>query len=168
MVEIKIDTYQKVLVKILNFLSYKPRAEREIKVKLNFYLQKEKIPQEEKEDISQKILFQLKEDGYLNDRRVADLFVEGFIGTNKSKSIKTLRNSMLKKGFSRQDVDSSVSRLPVESELSGALKLAKRKLSNLKETSKFARKSKISNFLYTKGYSSVTIKAVVDTLLTLQ
>jgi len=168
MAELKIDVYQKIFAKVLNFLSYKPRTQKEIELKLNFYLRKEKIPQQEKDSLSEKILLQLEQDGYLDDSRVADMFVQSFTGSNKARSIKNLKNSMIKKGFSRYDVEIATGGLPTDLELDGALRVAKKKLLHIKEASKPVKKAKISNFLYAKGYSSSTIKAVVDTLLPLQ
>lgn len=166
--EQKYDTYQKIFFKILNFLSYKPRTQKELEAKLELYLSKEKESQEEKDILFKKALAQLEQDGYLNDRKTAQLYVESFINSPKARSINSLKNAMRKKGFTSQEIEDATSSLSDELEIAGALKVAKKKLSALKGTQGYIKKAKLNNFLYSKGYSTRTIKAVVDTLLSLQ
>jgi len=166
--EQKYDTYQKIFFKILNFLSYKPRTQKELETKLELYLSKEKKSQEEKDLLFKKALLQLEQDGYLNDKKTAQLYVDSFINSPKAKSINSLKIAMRRKGFTSQEIEDSTSSLSDDLEVTGALKVGKKKLLALKGSQGYIKKAKLNNFLYLKGYSTRTIKAVVDTLLSLQ
>jgi SOS response regulatory protein OraA/RecX len=168
MTEYNLDIYQKVFTKILNLLSFKPRTEKEVKDRLRSYVDKERIPASEKDLLFDTILARLKEDKYLDDKKTAQLYAESFLNNPKSRSIKKFQMALKKKGFSAQDIDRAVGMLPSGIEEAGAMKEARKKLISLKNQPLFVKKAKISNFLYSKGYAGSTIKAVVDTLLSLQ
>jgi regulatory protein len=168
MAEYKTDTYQKVFLKTLNFVSYKPRTEKEISERLKRYLDSEKISDGEKEELNEKISVQLKEDGYIDDTKTAKLYLDSYLGSQKPRSISRFKQDLKRKGFKEAEIDDLTSGIPIEQEESRALAEAKKKLLRLKNESKFIKKAKLINFLYSKGYSGNTIKSVVDTLLTLQ
>jgi regulatory protein len=168
MAEYKIDTYQKVFLKILNFISYKPRTEKEILDRLERYFEPEKITAGEKEELKEKFLIQLEEDGYINDKKTAKLYLESYLGSQKPRSVSRFRQDLKKRGFKETEINDLTSGIPAEQEEMKALAEARRKLLRLKNESGFIKKAKLTNFLYAKGYSGNTIKSVVDTLLTLQ
>jgi SOS response regulatory protein OraA/RecX len=168
MAEYKIDTYQKVFFKILNFVSYKPRTEKEISDRLKRYLNVERISGEEKEELNEKILTQLKDDKYIDDKKTAKLYLESYLGSQKPRSINRFKQALKKKGFKEVDISDLTFAIPADHEENRALAEAKKRLSRLRNDTKFIRKAKLTNFLYSKGYSANTIKSVVDTLLSLQ
>jgi len=168
MTEYKIDTYQKVFLKILNFVSYKPRTEKEISDRLARYLGSEKISVEEKEELNEKILFQLKEDGYVDDKKTAKQYLNSYLGSQRPGSISRFKQALKKKGFKETEISDLTSNISAEQEEIKALNEAKKRLTRLKNETGFIKKAKLTNFLYSKGYSANTIKSVVDTLLPLQ
>lgn len=168
MTEYKIDRYQKVFLKILNFVSYKPRTEKEISSRLNVYVGKERISDLEKEELKERVLSQLKLDGYIDDKKTGKLYLDSYLHSQKSKSTGRFKQDLRKKGFKQSDIDNLTSDIPVEQEKEGALKEGQKRLNRFKKEPIFVKKAKLSNFLYSKGYSTTTIKAVVDTLLPLQ
>jgi SOS response regulatory protein OraA/RecX len=168
MAEHKIDTYQKVFFKILNFVSYKPRTEKEISDRLKRYINAEKVSDKEKEELNEKILSQLKEDKYIDDKKTGKLYLESYLSSPKPRSISRFKHDLKKKGFKEADIFDLTSGIPAQHEDSQALAEAKRKLFRLRDETKFIKKAKLTSFLYSKGYSAGTIKSVVDTLLSLQ
>jgi SOS response regulatory protein OraA/RecX len=168
MLEFELDRYQKVFTKILNFLSFKPRTKKEIEDRLKSYIDRERISPAEKGLLLNNILIRLKEDKYVDDKKTLELYVESFLGSPKARSIRSFRMALKKKGFSESDIELATRGISGDLEMAGALKEAKKKLLSLKNVPTYAKKGKISNFLYSKGYAANTIKAVVDTLLRLQ
>ncbi|HNS71339.1 MAG TPA: hypothetical protein PKK07_01300, partial [bacterium] len=86
--EYKISVYEKILTKILNFISYKLRTEKEITSRLDYYLRKEEKSSEEKNIIREKILNQLKTDGYINDLKLVDVYKDSISSSNKRRSVR--------------------------------------------------------------------------------
>ena len=168
MSEYKVDRYQKVFLKILNFVSYKPRTEKEISERLKRYVNSERVSDKEAEELIKNISTQLEADGYINDKKTAKLYLESYLTSPKSQSINKFKQNLKKKGFKEMDIEMLTSNIPNRQEKESALNDAKKKLNRLGNEAFFIKKAKLSNFLYSKGYSSDTIKSVVDTLLPVQ
>lgn len=166
--EYKIDPYQKVFTKVLNFVSYKPRAEAEVFERLKSYLAKENITQNEKDLLQEKIIIQLKQDGYIDDKKTLKLYVDNFSTSRKPKSIRRFKQDLKRKGISQTDIEEGSLALPENLEYDLALVDARKKIRKYGKDSGFILKSKLTSYLYSKGYASETIKSVVDTLLQLQ
>jgi SOS response regulatory protein OraA/RecX len=168
MSEYKVDRYQKVFLKILNFVSYKPRAEKEIQERLKRYINSERMSDKEAEELNNKIFSQLKADGYIDDGKAAKLYLDSYLTSSKPQSISKFKQNLRKKGFKEKDIDILSSDISPSQEKEPALNDAKKKLGRLGKEAPFIKKAKLSNFLYSKGYSSDTIRSVVDTLLPVQ
>ncbi len=99
----QLDTYkvkstgEKVFGKILNFLSYRPRATREVRDRLLLYLK----DFEDQESITKLTLSRLDSLGYLSDLEFAKWFVES---RNKSRprSVRALSYELYHKGISKE------------------------------------------------------------------
>lgn len=166
--EYKISVYEKILTKILNFISYKLRSEKEITSRLDYYLRKEKKSSEEKNIIREKILNQLKTDGYINDLKLVDVYKDSISSSNKRRSVRVLRKTLENKGLGEGEVSKIINSLPEDYEKTRAIIDAKRKLNKLSNIPIYIKRSKITSYLYSKGYSPDTVRFVVDSILTLQ
>ena len=166
--EYKIDSYQKVFIKALNFVSYKPRTEAEVLARVHVYLSREKITTAQKTEIQEKVLEQLKNDGYINDKKILKLYVDSYSTLHKPKSIKRYKQELKQKGISESELGAVLGGLSESAEYEMALSDAKKRQKRFGKLSGFELKAKLSSYLYTKGYPTGTIKSVVDTLMRLQ
>jgi len=165
----KIDeAYSKVYFKILNFLSFKSRSEKEVLDKVKFFVSKTNISSEEKNQLKDKILDSLKNDGYLkdtNDEDFTKLYVEGLQKSGKPFNKIRISQFLTKKGISRDIVNQALEDLDEDAIYESVLNDAKKKIRNLKDDSNFSKKKKLINYLYRKGYPFNVVSSVVDTLL---
>jgi len=157
MVQSSLDTYQKIYTKILNFLSYKPRSEKEIINRLKKY--------SASEEIEQKILQSLETDGYVNDKNIIQMFIQSYLSSPKTKSLISLKQTLVKKGFNNEDIKAALEEVPPQAEEKKVLKDAQKKLRSLGKEPILQKKRKLQDYLYRKGYNPKAIKAVVDSLL---
>jgi regulatory protein len=161
----ELSAYEKVYSKILNFVSYRPRSEKEISNKLKYYLRLEKIAADEKSKIEDEVVSKLAVDGYVNDLKAVGQFLDSFLYSPKRKSLRSLKESLMRKGFSTRAIEEVFSKVPEDSENEKVLADAKKKLRSLYKEKPIARKTKLKSFLYRKGYRSEVINSVVDSLL---
>src|SRR4030043_723823 len=113
--------YQKVLQKILNFLSYAQRSENEIDRRLNIYLRKLHLPEEDKLALKAQILNRVEELNLINDLRLAQEFVSGVQNSKKAYSKTFIIKKLLKKGINKEIIDSAIEDLSEDFELTAAL-----------------------------------------------
>ena len=157
-----------VYLKLLNFLSFKQRSEKEILDRIEKYLSRTHLPSRELDKVRSEITFKLKEDGYLRDSNDLDFsqsYVSGLLNSKKSINKKKVSQFLFKRGVSRENIEKVLEDVSPDSFYEGALRDAKKKLKLIKDGSEFQKRRKLSVFLYRKGYSSEIISSVVDTLL---
>lgn len=165
------ETYLRVYTKLLNFLSFSKRSSKEIDEKLKSYLSKERIPLREKEDIREKVLNKLKDDGYLsgtNDEDYAALYIEGLKKSSKPFNEINIRRFLSMKGISKDIVDEALNCVDRDSVYESALKDANKKVMSIEGKDIFTKKKKLLAYLYRKGYPYDIVSSVVDTLEELQ
>lgn len=157
------DAYNKTYVLMLNFLSYKPRSEKEIRDRLKKF----RVSSEVKEVVFSDI----EAEGFIDDVRFAQMYVDGIKGSGKAKSSRQLRNFLYKKGISSGVIDVALSSFDKGVEELSATKDCQKKLNLLKskkDISPAILRQKLIKFLMTKGYSSDVVFTVVDTLTMLK
>jgi SOS response regulatory protein OraA/RecX len=165
MTETTDELYTKTYVKLLNFISYKARTVRETVTRAYKYLEKAKLSDQDKEALITRITDQLKEEGYLNDQKLADTVLAGYQSSSKAMSVRKLKTAFMKKGLERGVLDNVFSHDHSDLELDHALKDAEKKLRYLTNESPNLKKLKLMKFLFSRGYAKNTISSVVDSLL---
>ena len=140
------DDFDKYYIKILNFISYKPRTKCEVLDRLNKY----KTPK----DVIPEILATLESENYLNDREYLELYIRGL---TKPLSVLQLKNFLYKKNLEKNLLDNFEEFLAEDYEKTAALKLARKKQKILDET-------KLRKYLYSKGFRRESIDYAFDTL----
>lgn len=140
----------------LNFVSYKPRTEYQVVVKLH----KEKFTNEE---INTAVEF-LKEFGYLDDSLYAQRYVL-YAKTQKKSSKRKIEMGLTKRGISK-DIISNVLKeaFSEDEELDNAMKIARKKYDALLARNVQKPEQKLINYLLGKGFSFEIIKKVIEKL----
>ena len=157
--------YEKVYFKILNFVSYRQRSEKEISDRFSKYLLKYRLLPEEQEKIKSRIYSNLEQDGYLDDVSFASTYIKAIVDSKKPISKIKIYQFLLKKGISKDTIEELLHLLPEDFVEQSVLKDAQKKLKTLRADNTFAKKGKLSNYLFRKGYPSDIIHSVVDSLL---
>lgn len=162
------EIYEKVYFKMLNFISYRVRSEKEITDKLDKYLSKYHYPIDEIESIRSNTLSKLEEAGYFSDLDFALTYIRGLLTSKKPVSNMKIFQFLLKKGISKEIINRAMENLPPEFLLQNAIKDGEKKVKsfkNLDKSDKYALRRKLSEYLYRKGYPSSVIHSVIDSLL---
>lgn len=178
------EVYQKILNKVMLFLSYRPRTTQEVKQRLGKYLKSEKDladPQydELKKQITHEILDYLDQNKLVSDEEFAKLLIES---KTKGKSVlgkRAILAKLMQKGISKSDagmfIDTTVS---TQDELNTAVKalIARYKItvfagptpSHALEPQLYDNpktRGNMANYLATRGFSYDIAKQAVDYLL---
>ncbi|WP_058485406.1 RecX family transcriptional regulator [Defluviitalea phaphyphila] len=144
---IKEKDYNKAKNIALNFLSYRPRSEKEIRNKL--------ASKEYDEAIIEKVIDFLKKYDYVNDEKFAINYVKYYTHT-KILGKKKIEYDLKQKGIKQKIIENVLNNIELD-ELNNALKLIEKKCP-LKENIDQKKKQKIYQFLLRKGFSYDVIK----------
>ncbi|MFH1899055.1 MAG: regulatory protein RecX [Patescibacteria group bacterium] len=159
------EIFEKVYFKILNFISYNLRSEKEVSDRLTKYLSRYRISSSEKNDLSAKLTSKLEESGYLDDLNFAFSYIKSVSDSKKPISKRKITHFLMKKGVPRDIMSDALNSLPADFSRNNAVKDAEKKLRLLGNIDGFSKKRKLYEYLFRKGYDSGTISSVVDTLL---
>lgn len=152
---VKENEFVKVYDRVLKFLSYRPRSEKE----LQDWFRKKNVGEETQKMIVKK----LQKLGYLDDKE----FVNWWIGQRmafKPMGKRLLAMELRKKGISQEVIDEQLNNLTIEQfgEKKLAEKVAEKKLKSLKQYSGLELRQKLYTALARRGFSWETIKEVLD------
>jgi regulatory protein len=159
------DLLEKTYQKVLNYVSYKPRSEREVVGKITFLLRKNVTDLVQAKSIQETILQRLRDAKLIGDEANITLYVQGYLNSSKPKSVSEIRSYLLSKGYATGDVNTALSSVPEDFELASAENLAQRKLKSLNKYSVFQRRQRLINFLLQKGYRFNIASLVADKIL---
>jgi len=162
------EIYEKVYFKMLNFISYRIRSEKEITDRLEKYLSKYHYSENDIESIRSNTLSKLEDSGYLNDFEFASFYIRSLISSKKPVSKIKIFQFLLKKGISKDIINSSMEDLPSDFLLQNAIRDGEKKVKtfrNLDKPDKYVLRRKLSDYLYRKGYPSDVIHSAIDSLL---
>jgi len=143
--------------RLLKFLGFRPRSEKEI---LLWFKRKEIGEQ------TQKLLLEkLKKQGFVNDEEFAKWWIEQ--RTNfRASGLKAIKIELLQKGIERKLIEKIASELNLESSQEQlAEKAALRKMKTLENFSPQEKKKKLMSFLGRRGFSWEVIKKTLGKLL---
>lgn len=152
------DDYQKFYDKALRFLSFRPRSEKEVKDNLV----KKKAPQE----IINQIISKLKEQKFVNDEEFTEWWIEQR-STFKPRSARLVRFELLRKGISKELIDSvsEDSEVKTTSDLEQAKQLVAKKIPKLEKFSKEEQYQKLLRHLSSRGFDYSTSKEAIDDII---
>lgn len=156
---IKENEFGKVYERVLKFLSYRPRSEKELK---DWFVKKQ-VGDELQKMISQK----LKDLGYLNDEEFARWWVEQRMSFRPAGK-RLLAMELRQKGISSEIINQQFSNLAIKqfSEIELAQKVAEKKFKSLKHLSGLELRQKLAATLARRGFNWETIKEVLNSVLT--
>lgn len=153
---VKEDEFGKVLDKVLKFISYRPRSEREI----SDYFKKNQVGEYVKKPVIEK----LKKYGYVDDGAFVDWWIKQR-QEFRPRSKRVLMLELLKKGIDKNLIQEKLSEIEESSEEQTCLRLAEKRKSYFKNLSSREAKIKLSQYLMRKGYGWDIVKTVVDKVL---
>jgi len=159
------EIFEKVYFKILNFVSFRQRSEKEISDRLSKYLSKYHTSGTEKEKILKDITYKLEENGYIDDLNFSLSYIRSAANSRKFLSKRKIYQFLVKKGVHKDVISEALSSLPEDFSLKNAMRDGEKKLRLIGKIDAFSKKRKLSAYLYRKGYDPDTISSVVDTLL---
>ena len=135
------DKNNEVMIKALDFISYKARTSQETRIKLR------KAGYDD--DLIESTLARLSENGLLNDEEYAAQWVEERLRL-KPRSWRMLTYELRKKGISSEMIQSAVENVD---DYQSALEIAEKRLYRYDSLSKIEFRNKLGNYLAGKGYS---------------
>lgn len=162
--------YEELLTKLLNFLSFKPRSEKELEERLLKYIQsiqkrkkdkEDEVSQKDLLDIKNKVLERLKELGYINNEKYVDDVLES-AKRSKKYSTRVLGEKLRKKGIAEDIIEKKLDEIRDEHDLAICLKLYDKKLPLLGSEDKYIRAAKMKRYLLGKGFPFAIISDVFD------
>ena len=139
-----IEEYDKEKTKVLKYVIYKKRTEREIRTKFKSIIE---------ENMLEDILEELKENGYISDEIYIERAVNEFMAL-KNLSIKEIKYKLISKGISNNLVEDYVQNHEEELneyEQKSAENIVLKKSVNMEEI-------EIKQYLIKKGYTEENIK----------
>lgn len=152
------DDFDKFYLIATNFLSYRPRSEKEVRDKL----EQKNTPAE----IIEKIISRLKEQRFLNDEKFAKDWIHSR-STYRLKSKRIIKMELQKKGIDPEIIEKTLNSKDDE-ELSDSQqikKLLEKRFSRYKDLPGDKLYQKLGGFLARRGFDWSTIKKSIDDIL---
>lgn len=143
------DTWQKTYDAALNFLSYRPRSEDEVRR----YLYRRKVPP----NTSERVLARLRDGKLIDDQAFAQFWVENREAFSP-RSGRALRSELRSKGIDDSTIASSISGDDSEA----AYRAAQKKVRSLASADRDAFRRKLLSFLQRRGFAYDTARTTVD------
>lgn len=153
---VKEDEFSKVFNRVLKFLGYRPRSEKEV---LDWF-KKKKVGQ----TTSDLVIKKLKRLGYLDDQEFVRWWLEQRL-TFRPFGKKRLYLELKQKGIDREMIEEELGKIKDEDLLALAEKVGKKKAHTLQQLDYFEAKEKLIGFLSRRGFSWPIIKTVVEKIL---
>jgi len=148
--------YERIIGKVLNYLSYGLRTEKEVTKRLDIYITKLNISQLDKDTLSLRIINRLKDLGMIDDAKITDSVIATLKDATKPKSKNYIRNSLYKKGFDANSIDKVLNSVSIENEIEAAKADFEKKYRSQKDI------QKVKRYLLGKGYSYEVIQNVLE------
>lgn len=168
------DIEGKLYNRVLGFLSYRPRSEKEVR---NYLLKKISVRQpgyrtvpgqladQRQSAFIESIVERLKSQDLINDTNFTKWWIEQR-QTFQPKGIWALKQELKQKGISENLIAKWLNGSMVEkTEVRGARKAAQKKLRILRSLTPRETRQKLTQFLAYRGFSYQTIKLVLDEIL---
>ena len=145
-----IEEFDKEKPKVLKYVIYKKRTEKEVKTKFKSQIE---------ENLLSDIIKDLKENGYIDDEKYVERAINEFMAL-KNLSIKEIKYKLLSKGVPTRILDEYIEKNTEELEeyeQKSANNIALKKSVNMEET-------EIKQYLMKKGYREENIRETLEKL----
>lgn len=145
-----IEEFDKEKTKVLKYVIYKKRTEKEVKTKFKSQIE---------ENLLSDIIKDLKENGYIDDEKYVERAINEFMAL-KNLSIKEIKYKLLSKGVPTRILDGYIEKNTEELEeyeQKSANNIALKKSVNMEET-------EIKQYLMKKGYMEENIRETLEKL----
>lgn len=152
------ESQQKYLDRVINFLSFRPRSEKEIRDYLAKKISRDSsvsFSQVQNSTLIEKIITKLKKYKYIDDMEFAKWWLASR-SSSRPKGVHFIKMELSNKGVSRQTIENVLSRAPNQLKL--AEKAIGKKLKIWKKLQLFEQKRKIYNYLASRGFEQDTIE----------
>lgn len=162
---IKYDTFQRLYLIGVNYISYRFRSEKEVRDKLASKLEKtdDETVQKNYEKMIDLAIKQLKTDGYINDVNYANLFTQECL-TLTGKGPLFIKQTLIKKGIDLAIIQQAIDTFSNENLLKTAIHLGQNYVKKQSGISTNALKQKVINHLTQRGFSIDIAKRAIETL----
>ena len=147
------DQFQKALDTALNFLSYRPRSEKEVRQNL--------VRKGFSESFIERVITRLKELQFIDDAAFARFWVQNR-EAHSPRSHRALEFELRTKGVNQETLDEAIEET-IDQETS-ATAAARKKLRSLRNLDYKDFRQKLGSYLARRGYDYATIKSVVNSL----
>lgn len=151
------NQFEKILYQTLNFLSFRPRSEKEV---LD-YLGKKLLSQNLGKKTKKKVLSELKKQRLIDDYQFSLWWVDQRLSF-RPRGKKLLRLELYQKGVRRSIIDQVLTEVDEKEIKSSLHRLLDKKLRIYKNISKLELKRKIFSSLARRGFSFSLIKKAID------
>lgn len=148
--------FEKLYNKVLHFLSFRPRSEKEIKD----YISKKTKDEKHKN----KIFIKLKTQGLVNDEEFADWWIDQRLSF-KPRGKRLLKKELLEKGIDREIIDRKLLAICNKELTNLAKKLVEKKIKLYGKLPPLKLKKKLFSFLGRRGFDWQQIDLVIDEFL---
>lgn len=151
---LKYDTFQRLYLIGVNYISYRFRSEKEVRDKLAGKLEQteDEAVQKNYQKMIDLAIKQLKSDGYINDVNYANLFTQECL-TLTGKGPRHIKQTLLKKGIDLAVIQQSLEMFSNENLIETAIRLGQDYAKKQSGISKNALKQKVINHLTQRGFS---------------
>jgi len=146
------DGVQKAYDRTLNYLSYRPRSESEIRL----YLRRKEVA----DDVADHILGRLRAVGLVNDEQFAEMWVRNRQATSP-RGARALRQELWQKGIERPAVEAALADLD---ETSQALEAARPRALRMTGLDAVEFRKKLGDFLLRRGFGYEVVRYTVSRL----
>jgi len=157
------ELYQKLLGFGLNYISIRPRSEKEIRSYILKKINRWKAPPE----LFEKVLNRLNELGYVDDLKFARSFITSR-NRSRQKGKMLVRIELQKKGVDGELIEKAQELLKTDgndNEADLARIAATKKLRGLGRYDRKSQRNKLYSFLARRGFDHTAISSVIDELL---
>ncbi|MFC7373620.1 recombination regulator RecX [Fictibacillus iocasae] len=144
-----LDEVKRAYSRALHYLSFRMRSAQEIVQYL--------VKAEFSEEVAKKVVNQLKDQKYVNDREFAGMLVRTRMNTT-AKGPGAVKQELMAKGVSERDMQEALQEFSMERQLETCMKLAAKVLSQKKGISLNEKKQKLKMQLLQKGFTADVIE----------
>lgn len=162
---LKVDQFQKLYFKALNYISYMLRSEYEVREKLKTSFEKTDdqtiIAQQNK--LINLVIKQLTRDNYINDEYYTKMYIQDAIALNQKGQF-AIEQALLKKGISKTLIKQQLDRIDTNQVFNVALALGQSYVNKQRDCSIRQLKQKVKNHLIQKGFSFDMCDSIISQL----
>lgn len=147
------DSFQKAFDSALNFLSYRPRSEQEVRLNLR----RKKVP----EDLAEKVIGRLKETKLIDDSSFAEYWRQNR-ETFSPRGQRAIRMELRRKGVSQDAIEQALPEKADETE--SAFRVGSKKAAKIGARDFREFRQKLGGYLVRRGYDYDVVNSVVGRL----